>query len=96
MERFKSECKAKGFTQPVDQPDWGEGYDEGSGVKRKRRQAATIRLVRSNEIFLNKSEVHIVEESEKCFDDFCDGWSDKPVPVANDSFEAVCGNLTLT
>jgi hypothetical protein len=94
IERFKSECKVKGFSQPVELEGTAE-VDEH--FERTRARRATIRLIRSHEIFANKSHgAHHIEESENCFDDFCDGWSDKPAPSANDSFEAVCGNLTLT
>lgn len=99
VERFKSECKAKGYTQqlvPVQVGRHTEEKVDQSAAMRSRR-SAVIRLIRSHAVTKNNSltgvSIQPVYDNDDNFD--LDGYFHEPATVPNDYLEAICGNLTL-
>lgn len=101
IEKFKYECKAKGYTPLVAlkmQENNVEVKKKDSEV-RKRREA--FRWVRANLISENNSlpkietVPHLFSHADTTDDDF-GGNFHEPATLPNDYLEAICGNLTLT
>lgn len=105
VEKFKYECKAKGYSQPPSDAlmlndDFGSS-EVKSSLTRERR--AIIRWVRSSDSAENDSLTgistiaHHFDEPEEVIDsDFDGGVFHEPATAPNDYLEAICGNLTLT
>lgn len=102
VEKFKYECKTKGYAQPTIQALALNEMDETTSLTRERR--ANIRWVRSRDTATNDSidgislTAHQFHEPEDNSDFIFDGVFHEPAnsQAPNDYLEAICGNLTLT
>lgn len=103
IEKFKNECKAKGYSQPMETMKW-HANDQASVTREKR---AIIRWIRASDATENNSitsistVAHHFDEGDSSNlgsndDDNFEGYFHEPATLPNDYLEAICGNLTLT
>lgn len=100
IEKFKSECKAKGYAQPLGTLQTGN-VDNYKSLSAERRKRAIIRWVRSSDPSENATLADIAMFEQEFVeshisDDNFEGTFHEPATLPNDYLEAICGNLTLT
>lgn len=98
IERFKSECKTKGYSHlpsPMKASRHADGTVEHYATIRERR-ATVVRLIRSHALknsSLTGVPIQPVYDSDDNFD--LDGYFHPIATTPNDYLEAICGNLSL-
>lgn len=102
IEKFKNECKAKGYSQPMETIKL-HANNQASVTREKR---AIIRWIRASDATENSSITsistvahHFDQVDSSNGDDDSDGFDGifhPPATLPNDYLEAICGNLTLT
>lgn len=100
IEKFKHECKAKGYTpSSALQVQTNNNHESEATVTRKRRNV--LRWIRASFTSENGSASTIGTASQhfdqiEATDDDFGGNFHEPATLPNDYLEAICGNLTLT
>jgi hypothetical protein len=99
MDQFRAECKLKGFDKSELMKT---NESDVKIVSTKVRRNASIRLIRSgsvrydNETMYSMSTASDLDEDDNFSDEDIGGIFHEPSSFANNNFEALCGNLSLT
>lgn len=99
IEKFKYECKAKGYTQPTTALSMGNHAAHRESHARRKKRTTVIRWIRSHDLNSTLEGISTIsvpyDETDSSVDDNFEGFFHEPATVPNDYLEAICGNLTL-
>ena len=97
IDNFKSECKAKGYSQSNDADPTSfnnYGYSIGTNINRRRRKRQTVETYNIEDDDSNITFPYSSDSNSLDGDDI-DGLFHEPLKFSNSSLEAMCGNLSI-
>jgi thyroid stimulating hormone receptor len=92
INNFKSECKAKGYSQLNDGDPLSHNYGLTTHFDRRRRRRRTVETYIVDD---DESNITFPYTSNSQDGDDIDGLFHEPLKFSNSSLEAMCGNLSI-